>query len=202
MGFTLIEVLLVIVVVGIMVAAIQINFSTSKPDEQLHKESVRFAHVFNAVAEFGLLNNLELGLYTSENSYQFVGYDGVRWSPLEDNQLLALYQLPDAVEIRLIFDDLPLEQPNLIEADLFIPDDEQLEQMQDEMSEDEKPIIPQVYILSGGDITPFRVEFTLVDNDFLEQDIRYAVQGLYTTPVTVIGPIIDGVEPSGAQYDN
>jgi len=121
---------------------------------------------------------------------------------LEDNQLLALYQLPDAVEIRLIFDDLPLEQPNLIEADLFIPDDEQLEQMQDEMSEDEKPIIPQVYILSGGDITPFRVEFTLVDNDFLEQDIRYAVQGLYTTPVTVIGPIIDGVEPSGAQYDN
>ncbi len=191
-GFTLIEVLLVIVVVGIMVAAIQVNFSSNKPEALLEQESTRFASVFNLASEYGLLNNIELGLYIQHNSYQFVGFDGVRWSPLPDNELLAVYQLPEAVAMTLVFDDLPLEEPSLISAQLFTPDDELLEQMSQDLSEDKKPIVPHVFLLSGGDITPFRVIFSLQESMSVLPDITFHVTGLYSTPVSLTGPFNNG----------
>jgi len=201
-GFTLIEVMLVIVVIGIMVAAIQINFNSNKPEAELQNESARFASVFNLAAEYGLLNNIELGLYTEKNSYQFVGFDGVRWTPLLDNDLLAAYQLPETMKMTFIFDDLPLELPTLIDAELFTPDDERIEQMEADLAEDEKNIIPQVYILSGGDITPFRVEFSLISQHDNLTEITYAVTGLYSTPVELVGPIVDGVYPTSEKDEN
>lgn len=191
-GFTLIEVLLVIVVVGIMVAAIQVNFSSNKPEALLEQESARFASVFNLAGEYGLLNNIELGLYIQQNSYQFVGFDGVRWSPLPDNDMLAVYQLPEAVVMSLVFDDLPLEQPSLVNAELFTPDDELLEEMRQDLSDDEKPILPHVFLLSGGDITPFRVIFSLQETTAVIPDISFHVTGLYSTPVSLTGPFING----------
>ena len=191
-GFTLIEVLLVIVVIGLMVAAIQINFASNKPEAQLEQEAARFAGVFNLAAEYGLLNNVELGLYIDKDTYQFVGYDGLRWTPLPENDFLAPHQLPENIIISLLFDDLPLEQPSLVSAELFTPNDENLEEMKEGLSDDEKPIVPQVYILSGGDITPFRVEFTFNPQWFDAPDVMFAIVGLYSTPVDTLGPFVDG----------
>lgn len=201
-GFTLIEVMLVLVVVGIMVAAIQINFNSNKPEAELQKESARFASVFNLAAEYGLLNNIELGLYSDKNTYQFVGYDGVRWTPIADNDLLGVYSIPETMKMTLIFDDLPIEQPTLIDTELFAPDDESLEEMEEDLEEDEKNIIPQVYILSGGEITPFRIEFSLISQHDNLTDIAYAVTGLYSTPVELAGPIVDGVYPTSENDNN
>lgn len=183
-GFTLIEILLVIVVIGFMVTAVQINFSANKPLAKLEQEAARFASVFNLAAEYGLLNNIELGLFIQNGQYQFVGFDGVRWSPLPDNQALANHQIPENMEIILSFDDLPIEEPTLINRELFEPDDDTLEEMREQQdNEEEKPlIIPQVYLLSGGDITPFSVEFSLTDP---QESSYFQVVGLYTTPVTV-----------------
>lgn len=193
-GFTLIEVLLVIVVIGLMVAAIQVNFTSNKPEAQLEQETKRFAGVFNLAAEYGLLNNIELGLFIDKNTYQFVGYDGLRWAPLPDNEFLSPHELPENIIVTLLFDDLPLEQPSLISSELFTPDDEHLEEMKEGLSDDEKPIIPQVYILSGGDITPFRVEFSFNPQWFDAPDIMFAVVGLYSTPVDIVGPFVDGAK--------
>lgn len=201
-GFTLIEVMLVIVVVGIMVAAIQINFTSNKPEALLRQESVRFANVFNLAADYGLLNNIELGLYVDKSSYQFVGFDGVKWTPLPDNDMLAAYELPQLVNLTLMFDDLPIETPSLVDRALFTPDDDSLEAMKNDAIDGAAPIIPQVYLLSGGDITPFRMEFSLIDQDYQRQELSYAVVGLYDTPVNLIGPIVDGKEPSNQEGNN
>lgn len=191
-GFTLIEVLLVIVVIGLMVAAIQINFATNKPESQLEQEAHRFAGVFNLAAEYGLLNNLELGLFIDKNTYQFVGYDGLRWTALPNNEILVPHELPENIIIKLIFDDLPLEQSPLVSAELFTPDDEHLAEMKEGLSDDQKPIIPQVYILSGGDISPFRVEFSFHPQWFEAPDMSFSVVGLYSTPVDIVGPFVNG----------
>jgi general secretion pathway protein H len=193
-GFTLIEVLLVIVVIGLMVAAIQVNFYSNKPQAKLEQEATRFAATFNLAAEYGLLNNIELGLYIDKNTYQFIGYDDLRWSPIPDGELLSVYQLPEEIKIELIFDDLPLEEPSLIDVDLFTPDDKTLEQMEEGLAEDKKPLIPQVYILSGGDITPFRLEFSFSDQLYTTDNIMFAISGLYSTPVKFSGPYYDGYQ--------
>lgn len=200
-GFTLLEVLLVILVIGLMVAAVQVNFSANKPEAQLQQESTRFAGVFNLAAEYSLMNNIELGVVVNDNSYQFVGYDGVRWSPINDNEVLSLYQLPEQVVIELIFDDLPIEVPSLIDADLFKPDDETLEQMEEDLEEGEKALIPQIYILSGGDITPFKAVFSMSEDTYTEEDVTFNVVGLYASPVSISGPIIDG-DPLNLDGDN
>jgi general secretion pathway protein H len=185
-GFTLIEMMMVIVLIGVMVSAVQFGFSSSKPEQVLQQHSARFAGIFDVAAEYGMLNNIELGLYLDENTYQFLGYDGVRWSPVADNPIFESYTLPEGVEISLQLDDLPIE-----EAVLFDPSLLNNEEEDDSFSEEEeKKIIPQVYILSGGDITPFSLTFQFADFAF-EQDenVIFKVSGTYATPLTIEGPL-------------
>ncbi|MGB1262104.1 MAG: type II secretion system minor pseudopilin GspH [Cognaticolwellia sp.] len=185
-GFTLIEVMLVIVLIGIMVSAVQFTFSGNKPEQMLHQNSARFAGIFDVAAEYGLLNNVELGLFIDDNSYQFLGYDGVSWTPIADNPLFEVFTLPEGIEITLQLDDLPIEEPLLFDATLFNNDEDELSE------EEEKKIIPQVYILSGGDITPFSLTFSLSELTFdLDDNVSFIVSGIYTTPLTIEGPIAD-----------
>lgn len=183
-GFTLIEVMLVIVVIGMMVAAVQLNFANNKPEKKLEQEALRFAGVFNLAAEYGLLNNVELGLVIKDGSYEFVGYDGVSWTAIPDNEMLASYKMPEELTIALNFDDLEPDPEALVSRDLFEPEEESFSE-----TEEEEKIIPQVYILSGGDITPFKASFLFVDEYLLEQDFAFVVEGKYTTPLTVSGPV-------------
>jgi len=163
-GFTLIEVMLVIVVIGMMVAAVQLNFANNKPEKKLEQEALRFAGVFNLAAEYGLLNNIELGLVIKDGSYEFVGYDGVSWTSIPDNEMLASYKMPEELNIALNFDDLEPDTEALVSRELFEPEEESLFD-----EEEEEKVIPQVYILSGGDITPFKAAFTFTDEFLLEQ---------------------------------
>lgn len=187
-GFTLIEVMLVIVLIGVMVSAVQFTFSGNKPEQLLEQNSARFAGIFDVAAEYGLLNNVELGLFIEENSYQFLGYDGVHWSPIADNPLFEVYTLPEGIEITLQLDDLPIEEPLLFDSALLINEDEE----ENFTEEKEKKTIPQVYMLSGGDITPFSLTFSLAEFAFDgDENVSFKVSGIYTTPLTIEGPIVN-----------
>jgi general secretion pathway protein H len=187
-GFTLIEVMLVIVLIGVMVSAVQFTFSGNKAEQLLEQNSIRFAGVFDAAAEYGLLNNIELGLFVEKNTYQFLGYDGVIWSPIASNPMFEVFTLPEGIEITLQLDDLPIEEPLLFDSSLLINEDQD-----DNFTEEEKKkTIPQVYMLSGGDITPFSLTFSLaefaIDGD---ENISFKVSGIYTTPLTIEGPLVN-----------
>jgi general secretion pathway protein H len=189
-GFTLIEVMLVIVLIGLMVSAVQFTFSSSKPEQVLQQNSARFAGIFDVAAEYGLLNNVELGLFVKENSYQFLGYDGVSWSPIADNPLFEEFTLPEGIEIALQLDDLPIDEPILFDSSLLINEDDE-DSFTDDKDE-EKKIIPQVYILSGGEITPFSLTFSFAEFAFDEDDnVSFKVSGIYSTPLTIEGPLSD-----------
>ena len=184
-GFTLIEVMLVIVLIGVMASAIQFTFSSSKPEQLLEQNSARFAGIFDVAAEYGLLNNIELGLFVEKNSYQFLGYDGVQWTPIANNPLFEVYELPEGIELTLALDDLPIEEPQLFDSSVFVIEDQE----DNFTKEEEKKLIPQVYILSGGDITPFSLTFSLAEFTVEEdENVSFKVSGLYSTPLTIEGP--------------
>ena len=126
-------------------------------------------------------------MFVKENTYQFLGYDGVQWSPIADNPLFEEFTLPDNVEISLQLDDLPIEEPQLFDSSLLI-----IEEEDDSFTEEdeEKKITPQVYILSGGDITPFSLTFSFAEFTFDDDDnVSFIVSGIYSTPLTIEGPI-------------
>lgn len=191
-GFTLIEVMVVIVVIGLMASLVQFNFAGNKTADLLKYESAKFAAIFEVAAEYGMLNNIELGLIVKENSYQFLGYDGTKWSPVPNQNWDADVQLPEEVISILELDDLPIEEPLLFDTDTFIEKDENDFTLRAKEEEEEK-IIPQVYILSGGDFTPFSITFRL--NEELayasEEDIAYRVTGIFDIPLSIEGPTLE-----------
>jgi general secretion pathway protein H len=187
-GFTLIEVMMVIVLIGVMVSAVQFTFSGNKPEQLLEQNSARFAGVFDVAAEYGLLNNVELGLFIDKNTYQFLGYDGVSWSPIANNPLFEVFTLPEGIEITLQLDDLTIDEPLLFDSSLLMKEDQE-----DNFTEAEKKkIIPQVYMLSGGDISPFSLTFSLADFAIEgDENVSFIVSGIYTTPLTIEGPLVN-----------
>jgi general secretion pathway protein H len=212
-GFTLLEVMMVVMIVGIMASFVQFNVAGDSPEKQLKKASERFVAIFDAAAEYGLLNNIELGLYIKGNSYQFLGYDGVRWNDVPEQPLLAAHTLPEGIAISLSLDDLPIEEPLLFDANELIEQQKNAEEQANEASTDSqskdknsqqvdntrnrqanhrvKNRIPQVYLLSGGDISAFSLTFFLNKEALAgldiepEDNIAYRVIGLYSTPLTV-----------------
>ena len=191
-GFTLIEVMVVVVLIGLMASLVQFNFSGSKPEDKLQHESVRFAAIFEVAAEYGMLNNIELGLIVRKDSYQFLGYDGSQWAEIPELDWDTTITLPEEIVLSIELDDLPIEEPLLYNRDTFTEKDEEdftLLSREDQ----EKKIIPQVYILSGGDLTPFSVTFRIIEElaDVAIEDLAYRVTGIYSLPLTIEGPILD-----------
>jgi len=191
-GFTLIEVMMVVALIGVIVTLVQVNFSSNRPEDILKQSSARFAGIFDLATEYSMLNNIELGLVVEKKQYKFLGYDGTKWSELANNKLLSDIKIAEGVELVLELDDLPIDDSQLFDASTFnLEDDEDEFTIRDQ---EEKKIIPQVYILSGGDITPFSLSFEFDETRSVEQEskITYRVVGLYSSPVKIEGPFFDG----------
>jgi general secretion pathway protein H len=192
-GFTLIEVMVVVVLIGLMASLVQFNFSGNKPADKLKHESARFAAIFEVAADYGMLNNIELGLIVKKDSYQFLGYDGTRWTEIPEQDWQANVTVPEDIVLSIELDDLPIEEPMLFDADTFKEKDEDDFTLLSKEEQEEK-IIPQVYILSGGDLTPFSLTFRLNEELIFTEDaegLAYRVTGIYSIPLTIEGPVLD-----------
>lgn len=192
-GFTLIEVMVVVVLIGIIASLVQFNFAGKRPEDVLQQESAKFAAIFEVAADYGMLNNVELGLIVKKDSYQFVGYDGTKWAEIPEQDWQADVTLPEEVVIELTLDDLPIEESLLFDADTFKEKDEEDFTLMSK-EEREKKVIPQVYILSGGDLTAFSVTFRLNEEFiFIDEidDLAYRVTGIYSIPLTIEGPVLE-----------
>lgn len=197
-GFTLLEVLVVIALIGLIVSVVQFNFSGKRPEDTLKESSNQFAELFESAANYGLLNNIELGLYIDDNSYQFLGYDGEKWTEIPEQDWLASHELPKGVTFKLTLDDLPIEEPLLFDSSVFKTNDEEFlsfDSIEEDGNTKKDPVLlPQVYILSGGDITPFSLTFQFNENVAHYDDLAelaYRVTGIYSTPLMVEGPVLN-----------
>lgn len=188
-GFTLLEVMVVMVIFGIIVSLVSVSFSGQSPAQKLEVESKKFSSIFELAAEYGLLNNLELGLKVERNRYEFLVFTDETWKPIEQQELFK-QQLPEGMLIKLELDDLPIDDEQLFESDDTLFDEPS---SFDEIEETKKKS-PQVFIFSGGDFTPFKLTFTYAEQYSFDQEIEYHIIGLYTLPLKSKGPIFDGIE--------
>ncbi len=193
-GFTLIEVMVVIALIGVIATMVQFSFSGKRPEDTLKEASFRFTGIFESAANYGLLNNVELGLVIKDNSYQFLGYDGVKWSEVAQQEWLSVQELPEGVELTLTLDDLPIEEPILFDSSVFTEQANEYLSFDDIEAKKEQQVVPQVYILSGGDITPFSLTFHFNEQTSLYDDLAdlaYRVTGIYSIPLSIEGPVLD-----------
>ena len=112
-GFTLIEMMVVVVIVGLLVATTLLSLGGSGRDSQLEQERDRLAALIEYVRERAALQTVEYGLRCEQGAYRFLMYDNRQglWieDPLDDS--LRARKLPAGIEIALTVEDRAIVLP-------------------------------------------------------------------------------------------
>jgi general secretion pathway protein H len=109
-GFTLLEVLVVIVIVGIMVSVATISIGTIGRDNQVQDEAERLQSIMNQASQEAQLQGREYGLLVDSDGYEFFIFDAKlqTWQPISDDELLTSRALPEGLLIKLKLEGRPV----------------------------------------------------------------------------------------------
>jgi general secretion pathway protein H len=145
-GFTLLEILVVIVIIGVMVSMATLSVGLLGGDRQSEEEARRVWAVIGQAREEAELQAIDLALFVGTTDYEFLRFDTRRnqWLPVVDDKLYAQRTLPEGLRFRLWMEGREIVlKPGL-------PD-------RSKKDESEKwP--PQLTVLSSGDVVPFELQ--------------------------------------------
>ena len=138
-GFTLIEILVVVVIIGVLSAGFLLSVNLAGgSDPELRKESERLFDLLSYAREQSELQTREYGVILQDDSYEFVSYDVHRgeWRSVFEDDVLRLRKLPYGLNLKLMVETRPvvLKKP-----------------------QDAKDKTPQIMIFSSGDLTQFEL---------------------------------------------
>ena len=109
-GFTLIEIMVVVFIVGLLASAAVIVFGGERRDTQLDREAERLNALFDYAREQAELQTRDYGFRTHRSSYQFVVFDPLRneWRLAMEDEALRERNLPEGLLPALIVEGRPI----------------------------------------------------------------------------------------------
>ncbi len=158
-GFTLIEILVVVVIIAIISGVALMSMNLIGDDRELDTERKRLATLIELAQDEAVMQGREFGLELMASTYRFVEFDPFdsRWSEVQDDDLFRMRQLPEGMEFELYVEDkliLLENDPKLIED----PDDEG-------MSLTVETYAPHLFVFSSGESTAFEIRLKRPLND-------------------------------------
>lgn len=143
-GFTLIELMVVVVIIGVVIAATLLSLGGTGRDSQLEQERDRLAGLIEYVRERAALQTVEYGLRCETGDYRFAMYDSRTGKWLEDplDETLRARTLPAGLELALSIEDRPVVLPARTDA---------------KRHDAPKDLTPQVMLYSSGELTSFKL---------------------------------------------
>ncbi|MBV2122719.1 MAG: type II secretion system minor pseudopilin GspH [Candidatus Thiodiazotropha sp. (ex Ctena orbiculata)] len=133
MGFTLIEVMVVVVIIGILINYVAISFGRNAPGDQLRDEAQRLNSLLELASEEALLRSMLIGVDITEESYGFLSLNEGEWEVVSDN-LFRERKLPPGVEISVA---------------TALPE-----------GDDEEKRTPEIILLNSGEMTTFELKIS------------------------------------------
>ncbi|MBS0417097.1 MAG: type II secretion system minor pseudopilin GspH [Proteobacteria bacterium] len=183
-GFTLIEIMIVVVIIGVISAAVLLSVNLTGRDRDLEKESDRLLALVNYAREQAEMQTRDFGIVVHDDGYQFVAYDTRRqlWREVYEDDALHLRMLPAGLDFKLTVDARPVVLQATGEIKQDDPKDRQkvktladLKNVTDaaglkeatgtrKMGADDnsslakaKKIEPQIMIYANGDLSSFQI---------------------------------------------
>lgn len=152
-GFTLIEVLVVVVIIGVVSAIVVLGLGNLGNDRELQNEARRMSSLIEMASDEATMQGRDFGLEVLQTSYRFVEFDSLteQWYEVIGDDLMRPRHLAQDTEFDLILEDrrilLELEAADIAQDD---DDDDDRDLIDD--------YLPHILVLSSGDISPFELE--------------------------------------------
>ena len=150
-GFTLIEILVVIVIVATIVSMALLSLGVAGEDEELDTERRRLAALIETVQDDAALQGREFGIEFTTSAYRFVEFDPLarRWAEVPYDDMYRLRNLPEGLEFELFIDDKRVQLDNDPKK-IDDPDENQL-------SAGVQVYVPHLFVFASGQSTAFEL---------------------------------------------
>ena len=103
-GFTLVELLTVVFIIGMVLATARLSFGVADSGRHAREEAKHLANLLNLVAEQAVLTGKEYGVEVYRGGYRFYRYSIEGWADVANDRLLRERQLPEVLELLLDID--------------------------------------------------------------------------------------------------
>lgn len=149
-GFTLLEILVVVVIIAVMTTIGVLSMGTLGQDREIDIEVERYTDVVAAALEQAVLEGRDFGVYFAPGRYAVYAYapERQRWESIPDDRIYEEHSLPEGLVLRV-----------------------EIEGRQLQLGADRPgtPRTPQVLVYSSGDVSPYVL--TLARDD-LDRSVR------------------------------
>lgn len=173
-GFTLIELMVVVVIVAILFSYTTLAIRGDSPEDTIKEETQRLQRLVQLAMEESILRGEEYGIEVFIDGYRFLRLSEHQWQPLSGDRILRQRTLSDDIELEMRLEDTAISITTNIDplADKKV----KLDDNPDAAEDDKKITIkPHIYLLSSGEITPeFEIRFYI-----LGVETSYIVSGLF-----------------------
>ncbi len=135
-GFTLIEILVVMVIIGVVTGVALLSIGSGGRDREVKQEAQRLAAVLQLASQHAVMQSTQLGLRVGGDGYSFLELDHGEWRPVPRDTALGHHRLPDGMRLELYVEGLAAK-----------------------LASGDEPR-PQVLVLSSGEMTPFHARIS------------------------------------------
>jgi general secretion pathway protein H len=215
LGFSLIEILVVVVIISLFTAAVAFSFKPKDTASELRQQSLRLQSVLSIALDEAQIQGVEMGLVVTDEGYQFLFLNENIWQPVVDDKALDTHYWPKQTEIFLTLEGLQSSEQEGIkqfslsdnfsgklsrdrERDASQQNDFNLDFSLEEQNQQDESLKtqPQIYILSSGETTPFELLIMQLDGD---DEVYFQISADYLGSVNIDGPF---QEKPNAGFEN
>jgi general secretion pathway protein H len=137
-GFTLLEILVVMLLLSILVAGAVLSIGDGGRADRLEQEARRLQQLINLARDESILQSWESGIMLHQQGYQFARHQLDGWQLIDDS-MLRPRQLPEDMVLELYMDELLIPLPL------------------SELHFHEQAQPPQLLLFSSGERSPFEL---------------------------------------------
>jgi len=191
-GFTLIEILVVIVIISISVGLVVVNITTGGVEKKAEEEVIRLQQLLRMAHQQSVIRAEEYGVRFYKTSYRFMKYDeqSKQWADIVNDRLLRTRMIAEPLELDLYIEQISVEIPESTDDDPEPPETTELTDEDDKTrpptktlalnAVDSKTIKPQIFLLSSTELTPAFELLIRVPGSDIEEQLHGLPQGEYT----------------------